>query len=152
MCFYQRLKHHVLDKIAARSRGVRAVLTRQPVDGRANNGGQKFGEMEFDAMKANGASHALYDRSVTASDIFHTMVCKACGTMGEISTPTLAGLVSGEGHTCRACGESNKAAELDTTYCYAGLLLKELAAMNIGVCHEIEGAKRQRVSEMSDEF
>ena len=41
VCFYQRLKHHVLDKVAARARGVRAVLTRQPVDGRANNGGQK---------------------------------------------------------------------------------------------------------------
>jgi DNA-directed RNA polymerase beta subunit len=57
VCFYQRLKHHVLDKVAARARGVLAVLTRQPVDGRANNGGQKFGEMEFDALKAAGAAH-----------------------------------------------------------------------------------------------
>lgn len=66
VCFYQRLKHHVLDKVAARARGVLAVLTRQPVDGRANNGGQKFGEMEFDALKAAGAAHVsrVYDRFV----------------------------------------------------------------------------------------
>ena len=137
-CFYQRLKHHVLDKIVARARGVCAVLTRQPVDGRANNGGQKFGEMEFDAQKANGAAYALYDRSVTASDKFRTMICKACGTMGEISTPTLAGVAQGEGYACRACGETNKASEIDTTYCYAGLLVKELAAMNIRVQHHVK--------------
>jgi DNA-directed RNA polymerase beta subunit len=139
LCFYQRLKHHILDKVAARARGVRAVLTRQPVDGRANNGGQKFGEMEFDSLKASGASQSLHDRSVLASDVFNTMICTQCGLMGEVAIPSLAGLVKGDGYLCRACKAANKAISIDTTWCYSGLLIKELAAMNIGVEHHVGG-------------
>ena len=137
VCFYQRLKHHVLDKVAARARGVRAVLTRQPVDGRANNGGQKFGEMEFDALKASGAAHVLHDRSVLASDVFNTMICKKCGIMGEILCPTLGGLLEGDGYTCRVCQATNSGLEIQTTYCYSGLLVKELASMGIAIQHKI---------------
>jgi len=149
VCFYQRLKHHVLDKIAARARGLRAVLTRQPVDGRANNGGQKFGEMEFDSLKASGASSVLYDRSVLASDVFNAQICTKCGIMGEISTPSLAGLVREEGYFCRACESENTAVSMDTTWCYSGLLVKELQAMNIGIEHHI--GKRIGGGDMVDE-
>lgn len=55
VCFYQRLKHHVLDKVAARARGVRAVLTRQPVDGRANNGGQKVSQSRRRCARASSS-------------------------------------------------------------------------------------------------
>jgi DNA-directed RNA polymerase II subunit RPB2 len=58
-CFYQSLKHMVQDKVHARARGPRAALTRQPLDGRANQGGQRFGEMEKDAILASGASYTL---------------------------------------------------------------------------------------------
>jgi DNA-directed RNA polymerase beta subunit len=116
------------------------------VDGRANNGGQKFGEMEFDAQKANGAAYALYDRSVTASDKFRTMICQACGTMGEVITPTLGALSKGSGYTCRACSGS-AVAEIDTTYCYSSLLVKELAAMNIRVQHHIPTGRLEMVED-----
>lgn len=96
--------------------------------------------MEFDALKAAGAAHVLHDRSVLASDVFNTMICRACGTMGEIHAPSLGGIVKGEGFTCRACGAANDAVELQTTYCYSGLLVKELAAMRIGIKHEIGDA------------
>ena len=54
-----KLHHLVEDKIHARSTGPYSLVTQQPLGGKAQNGGQRFGEMEVWALEAYGASYTL---------------------------------------------------------------------------------------------
>lgn len=133
-CFYQTLKHMVLDKITVRQRGQRAVLTRQPLDGRANQGGQRMGEMEKDAFLAHGAAYSLDDRSRIASDAHTALVCSKCGHIGDSKEETLR-TIAQEADPCRVCGSAD-IVTLPTTYCYSRLLVPELATCGVKVVHK----------------
>ncbi len=63
-----KLHHMVSDKIHARSTGPYAMVTQQPLGGKAQNGGQRFGEMEVWALEAYGAAATLQEMLTIKSD------------------------------------------------------------------------------------
>jgi len=77
--YYMRLKHMVKDKINYRARGPNQVLTRQPVQGRANDGGLRIGEMERDGVCAHGLAHFLNESFLIRADEYHMAVCNKTG-------------------------------------------------------------------------
>ncbi|KAI8943454.1 DNA-directed RNA polymerase III subunit [Plenodomus lindquistii] len=122
--YYQKLKHMVQDKMHSRARGPRAILTRQPTEGRARDGGLRLGEMERDCLIAYGASQLLLERLMISSDAHDVDVCEKCGQMGY------------SGY-CKLC-ESEKAVRRITMPYAAKLLIQELGSMNVKVTIGLE--------------
>ena len=79
--YYMRLKHMTKDKINHRGRGPRTQLTRQPVQGRANDGGLRIGEMERDGLIGHGMADMLQGSMMNRSDDFKLAVCNTSGTI-----------------------------------------------------------------------
>jgi DNA-directed RNA polymerase II subunit RPB2 len=79
--YYMRLKHMVKDKINYRSLGPRTALTRQPVSGRANDGGLRIGEMERDSVISHGATEFLRESMMERGDKYHIAICNNTGMM-----------------------------------------------------------------------
>jgi hypothetical protein len=79
--YYMRLKHMVKDKINYRARGPNTSLTRQPVQGRANDGGLRIGEMERDGVLAHGMSYFLNESFMTRGDEYFLAVCNKTGAI-----------------------------------------------------------------------
>jgi DNA-directed RNA polymerase II subunit RPB2 len=77
--YYMRLKHMVKDKINYRARGPMTNLTRQPVSGRANDGGLRIGEMERDAVLSHGTALFLNESMLQRGDLYYMAVCNKTG-------------------------------------------------------------------------
>jgi DNA-directed RNA polymerase subunit beta len=65
---FMKLHHLVEDKVHARSTGPYSLVTQQPLGGKAQFGGQRFGEMEVWALEAYGAAHTLQEMLTIKSD------------------------------------------------------------------------------------
>ena len=66
--YMMKLAHLVEDKVHARSTGPYSLITQQPLGGKAQFGGQRFGEMEVWALEAYGAAHTLQEMLTVKSD------------------------------------------------------------------------------------
>lgn len=124
---YQRLRHIVQEKMHPRARGPVQLLVRQPVEGRARDGGLRAGEMEKDVFVAHGASAVLKDRLFEQSDAFQMAVCGQCGLIAESHKATRYGTNS---NYCRNCETGDHVVETYVPYAFK-LVLQEMYAMHI---------------------
>ena len=84
--YYMRLKHMVKDKINYRAKGPRTVITRQTVQGRANDGGLRVGEQERDAIVAHGLSYFLQESLLVRGDEYFMAICNLTGMIAIYNT------------------------------------------------------------------
>ncbi|KAM0681125.1 hypothetical protein GINT2_000910 [Glugoides intestinalis] len=117
--YYQRLRHMVNDKYQVRTSGAVVATTHQPVGGRKNKGGIRFGEMEKDALISHGVSYTLKDRLMNCSDRTDFMCCTDCKS-----------ILFTEVTSCKCGSEKLKSVTFPYVFKY---LCCELYSMNIKV-------------------
>ena len=122
-CYYQRLRHCSADKVHSRACGPLVMLTRQPAEGRARDGGLRFGEMERDCVAAHGITEFTKERMMECSDGFECWTCGECGNLAQANPKEGIWL-------CRGCGNTTNFRRIQIPYAYK-LLLQELESMCI---------------------
>jgi DNA-directed RNA polymerase subunit beta len=125
--YMMKLHHLVEDKIHARSTGPYSLVTQQPLGGKAQFGGQRFGEMEVWALEAYGAAHTLQEILTIKSD----------DVTGRVKT--YESIVKGESNMEPGIPESFR------------ILVKELQSLALQVEVEDEDGNVMELKEVEDE-
>ncbi|MEK6812675.1 MAG: DNA-directed RNA polymerase subunit B, partial [Nanoarchaeota archaeon] len=125
--YYLKLRFMVKNRIHARASGKVALLTRQPIEGRARGGALRLGEMEQQALTGHGASLLLKERY--DSDKTVVLVCKECGSVTY--EDTIRNKV-----VCNLCGSSD-AEPIEISYGFK-LLVDELLGLGLQTEFELK--------------
>lgn len=126
--YYLKLKHMVSNKIHSRARGPIQLLTRQPTEGRAKEGGLRLGEMEKDTFVAHGTSLLLKERF--DSDKTVVPVCEQCGVIAIRDEFK-------DKRYCSICGENVEITDIELSYAFK-LMLDELKTLGLYPKLELE--------------
>lgn len=126
---YQRLQKFVIDENYAMSNGPTCALTRQPLDGRAKNGGLRIGEMEKDAISSHGVMRMLFTKLYIDSDGIDMFVCR-CGNRAIVNEK--AGI-----YKCRICKDDSDIVSVPSSW-VANLLYNQINAMGVKTSFKVE--------------
>ena len=125
--YYLKLKYMVGNKIHGRASGKVALLTRQPIEGRARGGALRLGEMEQQALVAHGASLLLKERY--DSDKVVLPICSKCGAVAIEDTIRNKNI-------CPQCS-SEDVEPVEVSYAFK-LLVEELQGLHINTQFELK--------------
>ena len=126
--YYMKLKHMVSNKLHSRARGPIQLLTRQPTEGRAKEGGLRLGEMEKDTFIAHGASLLLKERF--DSDKVVVPICEKSGLIGYFDARKNRAMSP-------VYGEESEMSYVEISYAFK-LLLDEIKSLGIYPKIELE--------------
>jgi DNA-directed RNA polymerase beta subunit len=118
--YYLKLRYMVSNLLHARASGKIALLTRQPIEGRARGGALRLGEMEQQALVAHGASLLLKERYDSDKVVVH--ICTKCGIV----------VIDDQIHDKRVCSicHSNQVEPVEVSYAFK-LLIEELQSLHL---------------------
>lgn len=122
---YQRPLRFARDGVYASRRGPTTAVERQPVEGRANDGGLRLGEMEKDCMVAQGSLFAFDEKFYEDSDGIDIFVCGSCGSRCIVNERQKI-------FKCNHCGDDAQIRKVRSSW-VANLSFNEYAAMGIDV-------------------
>ncbi len=120
--YYLRLRHMVANKMQSRARGPIQLLTRQPTEGKAKEGGLRLGEMEKDTFVAHGASLLLKERF--DSDRVVLPICEKSGLVGYYDVKRNNATIS------HLYGDNVDLSNIEMSYAFK-LLLDEVRSLGI---------------------
>lgn len=127
---YQRLQKFVVDEAYAMTTGPTCALTRQALDGKANNGGLRVGEMEVWTLVSHGATRTLFHKIYTDSDGIELYICRVCGNRAIINER--AGI-----YKCKYCDDAADIVGVPSSW-VANLFFNNINAMGIKPTFEVD--------------
>lgn len=122
--YYQRIQKFASKAVYAVSKGSTDAITRQPLEGKSNNGGLRIGEMEKDVLLSSGLSRFLSEKFYDHSDNFKVYICRGCGKYATVNHKLKL-------HNCKTCGNNSDISEIDSSWT-SKLFMQEIHGMNIG--------------------